>query len=213
MGRIVRTAQPAVPVLRGRLESTVGRGNLQAEAVQENLPADAGDGEAKKGDGYLERVAKYVPAEIVAFFVFVNSILDNAVDEPVAKALTKALDEKSTDVPGAMRAAIDGVKMAGFSVWIVSWIVFVIALAMTPLYLKSISDAADQAEAPGANIVMSMLAFPFWAYAVDAVAFRPWHDGALASIMLAIFTVISGAVRPEYLSGLFKRKPAVAPKK
>ncbi|MDX8526760.1 hypothetical protein RFM68_19875 [Mesorhizobium sp. MSK_1335] len=203
MGRIVRTAQPASPVLQRRLESTIG-GNLKAEAVEENLQTGAGDGKAKKGDDYLERVAKYVPAEIVAFFIFVNSILDNAVKKPVAVA--QASDAK--DVPDAVRTAIQTVTMAGFSVWDISRVVFVIALAMTPLYLKSMSDSADGTEAPGANIVMSMLAFPFWAYAVDAVAFRPWHDGALASIMLAIFTVISGAVRPEYLSGLFKRKPS-----
>ena len=205
MGRIVRSAV----VSKGRpgLEAVAG--------AEDDEGGQNGQGEtdSKGGDGYLDRVAKYVPAEVVAFFIFVNSILDNAAEEPVAKALAKTLDEKSTDVPGAVRAAIDTVKMAGFSIWNISWIVLIIALAMTPIYLKSVSDAADNAEAPGANIVMSMLAFPFWAYAVDALAFRPWHDGALASIMLATFTIISGAIRPEYINAGLNLIPGIGPKK
>src|SRR5215467_3084540 len=31
------------------------------------------------GDGYLERIAKYVPAETLAFSIFINAILDQAV--------------------------------------------------------------------------------------------------------------------------------------
>src|SRR5215831_21022570 len=30
-------------------------------------------------DGYLERIAKYVPAEMLAFSIFINAILDQAV--------------------------------------------------------------------------------------------------------------------------------------
>lgn len=202
MGRIVRSAV----VSRGRpgLEAVAG--------AEDDEGGQNGQGEtdSKDGDGYLDRVAKYVPAEVVAFFIFVNSILVNAVEKPVATAVATAAKDEL--VPGAVREAIREVKMAGFSVWTISWIVLIIALAMTPVYLKSVSDAADNAEAPGANIVMSMLAFPFWAYAVDALAFRPWHDGALASIMLATFTLISGAVRPEYINSVLKLIPGIGPK-
>ena len=128
MGRIVRSA-------------VVSKGNLEGVADDQGGRNGQGETDSKGGDGYLDRVAKYVPAEVVAFFIFVNSILDNAAEEPVAKALAKALDEKSTDVPGAVRAAIDTVKMAGFSIWNISWIVLIIALAMTPIYLKSVSDS------------------------------------------------------------------------
>src|SRR5262249_14257479 len=31
------------------------------------------------GDNYLERIAKYVPAEVLAFSLFINSILEQAV--------------------------------------------------------------------------------------------------------------------------------------
>jgi len=204
MGRIVRSAV----VSRGRpgLEAVAG--------AEDDEGGQNGQGEtdSKDGDGYLDRVAKYVPAEVVAFFIFVNSILVNAVEKPAAKALTDAVAAESNDIPGQVRAAIYKIEMAGISVWTISWAVLFIALAMTPVYLKSVSDAADNAEAPGANIVMSMLAFPFWAYAVDALAFRPWHDGALASIMLATFTIISGAIRPEYINAALTLIPGIGPK-
>ena len=202
MGRIVRSAV----VSRGRPGLEAAAGAEDDEGGQNGQ----GETDSKGGDGYLDRVAKYVPAEVVAFFIFVNSILVNAVEKPVATAVATAAKDEL--VPGAVREAIREVKMAGFSVWTISWAVLFIALAMTPVYLKSVSDAADNAEAPGANIVMSMLAFPFWAYAVDALAFRPWHDGALASIMLATFTLISGAVRPEYINSVLKLIPGIGPK-
>jgi hypothetical protein len=204
MGRIVRSSV----VSRGRPGLEAAAGAEDDEGGQNGQ----GETDTKDGDGYLDRVAKYVPAEVVAFFIFVNSILVNAVEKPAAKALTDAVAADSKDIPGQVRAAIYKIEMAGISVWTISWAVLFIALAMTPVYLKSVSDAADNAEAPGANIVMSMLAFPFWAYAVDALAFRPWHDGALASIMLATFTLISGAVRPEYINAALNLNPGIGPK-
>ena len=205
MGRIVRSSV----VSRGRPGLEAAAGAEDDEGGQNGQ----GETDAKDGDGYLDRVAKYVPAEVVAFFIFVNSILVNAVEKPAAKALTDAVAADSNDIPGQVRAAIYKIEMAGISVWTISWAVLFIALAMTPVYLKSVSDAADNAEAPGANIVMSMLAFPFWAYAVDALAFRPWHDGALASIMLATFTLFSGAVRPEYINAALTLIPGIGSKK
>ncbi len=207
MGRIVRSAvvSKGDPVLEGVAEDDEGGQNGQGET------------DSKDGDGYLDRVAKYVPAEVVAFFIFVNSILVNATEQPVAKALTEGVAEEAKgnpgNIPAKVQAAIEKIEMAGISVWTISWIMLIVALAMTPVYLKSVSDAADNAEAPGANIVMSMLAFPFWAYAVNALAFRPWHDGALASIMLATFTLISGAIRPEYINAALKLIPGIGPKK
>ncbi|ESX44912.1 MULTISPECIES: hypothetical protein [unclassified Mesorhizobium] len=210
MGRIVRSAEP-VPKRDSTLEGIPGDAPL---GVDDDKQEDQG---SKGGDGYLDRVAKYVPAEVVAFFIFVNSILVNATEQPVAKALTDAVAEETKgnpgDIPGKVQAAIYKIEMAGISVWTISWIMLIVALAMTPVYLKSVSDSADDAEAPGANIVMSMLAFPFWAYAVNALALRPWHDGALASIMLATFTLISGAIRPEYISAGLNLIPGIGPKK
>lgn len=197
MGRIVRSGRPAA--IAG------GLGNLEAAAAG---GAAIGEMRAEQGDTYLERVAKYVPAEIVAFFIFVNSILSDAADKAAAATPDNSLVQAmAAGSPAAVRKAIDGVAMAGISIWTISWIVIVVAMLMTPLYLMSVRDSTDSSEHPYINIAMALIAFPFWAYAVDALAFKPWHDGALASVMLATFTVVSGAIRPDLLSGL-GRQPA-----
>jgi hypothetical protein len=46
------------------------------------------------------------------------------------------------------------------------------------------------------NACVSTVAFPFWAYALGAVAFNDYWDGNLAAIMLATFTVVSGLISP-----------------
>ena len=43
---------------------------------------------------------------------------------------------------------------------------------------------------------MSTAAFPFWAYALGAVAFADYWDGNLAAILLATVTVMSGLISP-----------------
>ncbi|ESX16679.1 hypothetical protein X766_20895 [Mesorhizobium sp. LSJC255A00] len=103
MGRIVRSAEP-VPKRDSTLEGIPGDAPL---GVDDDKQEDQG---SKGGDGYLDRVAKYVPAEVVAFFIFVNSILVNATEQPVAKALTDAVAEETKgnpgDIPGKVQAAI-----------------------------------------------------------------------------------------------------------
>ena len=47
------------------------------------------------------------------------------------------------------------------------------------------------------NAFVSTLAFPFWAYALGAVAFDDHWDGNLAAILLATFTVVSGLIAPR----------------
>lgn len=96
MGRIVRSAEP-VPKRDSTLEGIPGDAPL---GVDDDKQEDQG---SKGGDGYLDRVAKYVPAEVVAFFIFVNSILVNATEQPVAKALTDAVAEETKGNPGTFR--------------------------------------------------------------------------------------------------------------
>lgn len=198
MGRMVRAAAPGVqkPQKRG----------VKA------LPGDGQDGDdetkTERGDGYLDRVSKYVPAEVIAFFIFVNSIVGDAIDKGMAAAMNGQPAEAGTDSYQALLGSVlSSETMGGVGVWAISWVVFAVALAMTPLYLLAMRDPQDTQERPWMTIAMAMLAFPVWAYAVDAVAFRPWHDGALASIALATFTIVSGAIKPGLFDGLWKKKP------
>lgn len=122
------------------------------------------------GDGYLERVAKYVPAEVVGFFLFVNNIL-HAADGPDHKGL-----------------------MASLPVHYVATAVLIIGLILTPIYIWCVHEEGEEWKF---NAVVSTIAFPIWAYAMGAVAWDTVHDGNFASILLATFTVCSGLLKPR----------------
>lgn len=187
MGRIVRSG--ATPP---RAHKSVPVGSALAQSGDAAAESEGQDG-TTRGDGYLDRVAKYVPAEIVAFFIFVNGILSDSVNKLISNA-------DAAKYPIQLENALKSASMAGLNVWWISLTMFLIGLLLTPLYFMAVQQPQDKQEQVWMNIVVSMLAFPFWAYAIDAVVFRPWHDGALASIALATFTIVSGAIKPGMFS-------------
>jgi hypothetical protein len=161
MGRLVRLPKPATNAdlqLAGMMESVLPLGGMQTQKVQ-------------SVDNFLERIAKYVPAEVIAFFIFINAILDQAV---------------KTGGPGA--------TMAGFPVMYVALLALIGAIVLTPLFVWYVREEGD---AWIINACVSTLAFPFWAYAIGAIAFADYRDGNLAAILLVTFTVVSGFIAPR----------------
>lgn len=132
---------------------------------------DRADQPAPAGDGYLERVAKYIPGEVLCFFIVINAILNQAVQ---------------TSGKGAL--------MAGIPVMVVAQAAFFICLMLVPLFVWYVREKGD---AWVTNAVVSTIAFPFWTYALGATAFSDHWDGNLAAIALATFTVISGLISPR----------------
>lgn len=122
------------------------------------------------GDGYLERVVKYVPAEVIAFSMVINAILDQA-----------------------MKSGGPHATMAGVPVPVVAQFALLIACVLTPLFCWYVRQDGD---AWITNAVVSTIALPFWAYLMGAVAFANYHDGNLAAILVMSFTVVSGLVAP-----------------
>jgi len=160
MGRLVR--KPQVPDLES-----------QAAALK---PAEFGTAgpvaiKADPGDGYLERMVKYVPAEIIAFSMIINAILEQAMKS------------------GGGHAA-----MAGVPVPVIATVALIVACLLTPLFCWYVRQDGD---AWVTNAVVSTIALPFWAYLMGAVAFAPFHDGNLAAILVMSFTVVSGLVAPR----------------
>jgi len=160
MGRLVR--KPQVPDLES-----------QAAALK---PAEFGTAapvaiKADPGDGYLERMVKYVPAEIIAFSMLINAILEQAMKS------------------GGGHAA-----MAGVPVPVIATVALIVACLLTPLFCWYVRQDGD---AWVTNAVVSTVALPFWAYLMGAVAFAPFHDGNLAAILVMSFTVVSGLVAPR----------------
>jgi hypothetical protein len=122
-------------------------------------------------DGYLERIAKYVPAETLAFSIFINAILDQTVKS--GGKLT---------------------SMAGFPVVTIAVVAFVACWICSPLFMWYIRQKGD---AWMVNAFMSFLAFPIWSYAIGNVAFQDYRDGNLAAILLVSFSLLSGLVTPR----------------
>lgn len=173
-----------------------------------DAPADEGVAGAalESGDSYLQRVAKFIPAEAVAFFIFVNSILGDPADKAAVDLAAKQAADPATTT--TLKEALNLTLLGGFSLWTIAWLMVVISMLTIPFYLLAMRDKDDPSEWVVLNIAVALAAFPVWAYAVDAVAFRPWHDGALASVFLATFSFVSGAIAPSTISsigGLFRR--------
>lgn len=161
MGRLVRKPQVAdldlqIAGLEGTLQSGIA-----------GMQVANGD----PGDGYLERMVKYVPAEIIAFSMVINAILDQA-----------------------MKSGGENAAMAGVPVPIIATGALVVACMLTPLFCWYVRRDGD---AWIVNAVVSTIALPFWAYLMGAVAFANHHDGNLAAILVMSFTVVSGLVAPR----------------
>ncbi|MGH6672672.1 MAG: hypothetical protein ACRECV_11970 [Xanthobacteraceae bacterium] len=157
MGRLVR--KPQVPHVGLRFEGL-------EDVVQTPQPT-AG---AAVGDDYLQRVVKYIPAEIVGGLMVVNAILSQA-----------------------MTSAGHTATMAGVSVTFIADGALIIAVLLTPLFCWYVREDGD---AWVINALVSTLALPFWAYLMDAVAFVGHYDGNLAAILVLTFAAVSGLVSP-----------------
>jgi len=163
MGRLVRIPRRASsaidPAIAGVLDGVPGMGGeLPPYAVFEQ-------------DNYLERIAKYVPAEVLAFSVFINAILDQAI---------------KTGGKDAM--------MGGVPVMTIALVALAAGTVLAPFFMWYVHEDGD---AWITNAFVSFLAFPFWSYALGAVAFTEYRDGNLAAILLASFTVVSGLIKPR----------------
>jgi hypothetical protein len=140
---------------------------------------------AQPADNYLERIAKYIPGEVLAFFIFINVILEQA-----------------------MKAGGKAAAMAGIPVFFVAVGALSVSTALVPVFVWYVREPGD---AWRTNAWVSTLAFPFWAYAVGAVAFDDYWDGNLAAILLATFTVVSGLASPRAPRPIVREKKQLAP--
>lgn len=133
--------------------------------VREQVVAP-GVGRLRSGSGgvdvkaYLERIAKYIPAEVVAAYISASGAA------PLARA-------------------------PGFLVTLI----FVVCLVCTPLYVTRFTTTKKESVV---NSTMALLAFVVWAYATGVGLFQylGWYDAPTASVLLALFTLASGAVVP-----------------
>lgn len=126
----------------------------------------AGAGRLRSGEptadikAYFDRVAKYIPAEVVAAYISANGVASLAPS------------------PGTLFTLI-----------------FAACVICTPLYITRFTNTRKEA---WTNSVMAVLAFMVWAYATGGglVMYLGWYDAPTASVILVLFTLVSGAVVP-----------------
>jgi hypothetical protein len=176
MGRLVR--KPKVPDLDLQIAGLEG-------VLQSGL-AGVTMANAEPGDNYLERMVKYVPAEIIAGSMLVNAILAQAMTSGGAAA-----------------------TMAGFPVTAIAQGALLLGVVLTPLFCWYVREDGD---AWIVNALVSTVAFPFWAYLMGAVAFANHHDGNLAVILILTFTAVSGLVSPRASWPKRRERQDAAPK-
>ena len=160
MGRLVR--RPAMPDLDQQI---AGLDGMLRSGLAAARPAAL-----EPGDNYVERAIKYIPAEVLGFFMLINAILDQA-----------------------MKSGGPGAAMAGVPIAVIAIGALVVGCILTPLFCWYVRRDGD---AWALNAAVSTVAFLFWSYLIGAVAFADVHDGNLAVILVATFTVASGLISP-----------------
>lgn len=127
---------------------------------------------------YLDRVQNYIPAEILAFFIFVNSLIGGT-------------DIERTTTLGFL-------KIARAEDWVG---LLALALGVFACWLYAFSAASnDHHKSWKIQAFMWTIAFLIWIYAIDAkvlAVFGIKVVPSLSGLMLAAFTLFSGMVVPK----------------
>jgi hypothetical protein len=123
-------------------------------------------------DDYATRMVKYIPAEVVAFYLAADKLFAQGAETVKANIANTFVTN----------------HLFYFSV-----AVFVLGLVGTPIYLRqqATDDGPWQVQA-----AVSTVAFVIWAYAVQGQMFIPVYSSAIAAFLVLVFTFASGFVKP-----------------
>jgi len=149
----------------------------------------------QRPDEYLDRVAKYIPAEVVGGYVSLDGILASDSVRPVAAALLSfsgtAWAQTTTPEPAPVTPAPEAVS-ADLGVFVSAFtssaggIIFLICLVLAPLYVWVLARRAGTTVWK-AQAFIAALAFLVWAYAIKGSVF--FSNKALDAWTLAAFKV------------------------
>jgi hypothetical protein len=125
-----------------------------------NKPKLVGGGKQPRQE-YLEKVAKLIPAEIVAAYTTVNGFVE-AIKPPEWH-------------------------------WVLYIVVFILGVIGTFVYMRW---QADKTKPHLPHVIVSTVAFVVWAYATagEHLLSAPYYQAPIASIVLVIFTLVSGKI-------------------
>jgi len=157
------------------------------------------------GDGFMDRVAKYIPGEVLAGYMSLDRGL---VPDPnaVRKAVEVAKTTATTRAAGGGSGGTTGMAVSQADVMThllpyLPAVVFVIGLVFTPLYIWQLSRNSGGRAPWVTQAIVSTLAFCVWAYAIQGSLFlsgfdTPLYHGSLAAAAVILFTLVSGIFAP-----------------
>lgn len=144
-------------------------------------PADDRNQPTLKQPDFLERLAKYVPAETVAFFVAVNIAIIGSYSLPV---------DGSAPDPAKIDATF----------WVLAWGTVLVGLVATPLILYRARDTTPTSDGKvppwKVNVTLGSIAFPIWAYSVGGALFIGTHvfQPLVATVLVGAYTLLAPLV-------------------
>lgn len=162
--------------LQGRilaLQASPVRAQIAAVAPALTVQADAPQAANQtETDDYTTRIVKYIPAEVVAFYLAADKLFANAADVVNANIAEIFVND----------------HLHYFSI-----AVFVIGLIGTPIYIhqQAANDDPWQVQAG-----ISTIAFVIWSYAIQGQIFTSLYSSAIAAFLILVFTFVSGFVKP-----------------
>ncbi len=143
---------------------------------------------------YLDRVRAYIPIEVVAFFVFANSLV-LGTELKTSKIVEKVtVTYLTTDGWSALAALVIG--------------------ALATLLTAFLASRAKGRQVWLTHAAVSLLAFGAWSYAIGARAYEILNIAivpSMAGILLAAFTLFSGLIVPVELQPQPEPQPQPQP--
>lgn len=163
------------------------------------------------GDGYADRVAKYIPGEVIAAYMALDRNLVPSPEQFLERANT--LKEKAVAVQESANSTLESlnttaVEATDANAPLIASIfpylplgLLALGVIFTPLYIRQLARNAGPGTPWVTQAVMSTLAFIVWAYSIQGSAFlvgtfQGLYDGSMASALVIIFTLASGVFGP-----------------
>ncbi len=163
------------------------KGSSRGSFTLSTAAVPATDDSKKAAENYLERVRAYIPVEVLAFFIFANSLVGELV-APGRPTAQVGGDQSAVQASAPMWTSNEWVALAALAIGAVGTIIY-----------ARIAARANRGAVWGVQATLSLIAFLIWTYAIGAKAYLVLDIDvvpAVAGLLLATFTLFSGLVVP-----------------
>lgn len=131
----------------------------------------AADETPQKPDDYLDRLLKYIPAEVIALYLGVTNA-----------------------VPSSNPWTDHGYHLT-------LWILFALTVASTPIYMYFVTQNRPGEPALWSQIIISSVAFPIWVFAIGGpFRYLSWYADKhwIASVVISFGTFFAALYKPRH---------------